>query len=320
MTYALDPEIVQAIAALEASGARPPRVAVPRDDWKTLRTNSQNGAPLLAARLPAHLEVSRDGYSASSYDGATVALRWFAPAGYDPSRPGPAVVHLHGGGMIAGSVEQVDHIIAGYVADSGVPLLAVDYRLAPEHPHPSPVEDCYAGLAWLTEHSAELGVDPRRIALLGESAGGGLAAATALLARDRGLSVAKQILIYPMLDDRTTTPDPALAPFAIWSYDDNYTGWHALLGERIGTADVPASAAPARAADLAGLPATYLEVGELDIFRNEDIEYARRLAAAGVSVELHVHPGCPHAFELIAPDSGVAGRARADRLRALASY
>jgi acetyl esterase/lipase len=320
MTYALDPEIVQTIAALEAAGVRPPRQPAPRGDWKTLRTNSQNGAPLLAARLPAHPEVSRGGYTATSYDGATVGLRWFAPAGHDPSQPGAAAVHLHGGGMVAGSVEQVDNIIAGYAADSGVPLLAVDYRLAPEHPHPSPVEDCYAGLAWLTAHAGELGVDPGRIALLGESAGGGLAAATALLARDRGLAVAKQILIYPMLDDRTTKPDLALAPFAIWSYDDNYTGWHALLGDQAGTADVPASAAPARTADFAGLPATYLEVGELDIFRDEDIEYARRLAAAGVSVELHVHPGCPHAFELIAPDSGVARRARADRLRALASY
>jgi acetyl esterase/lipase len=200
-----------------------------------------------------------------------------------------------------------------------VPLLAVDYRLAPEHPHPGPVEDCYAGLAWLAEHAGELGVDPGRIALLGESAGGGLAAAAALLARDRGLAVARQILIYPMLDDRTTAPDPALAPFALWTYDDNYTGWHALLGDKTGTADVPASAAPARAADLAGLPAAYIEVGELDIFRDEDIEYARRLAAAGVSVELHVHPGCPHGFELTAPDSAVARRARADRLRALAS-
>jgi acetyl esterase/lipase len=320
MTYALDPEILQIVTALAASGERPPRQPVPRGDWKTLRANSATGAGLLAARLPEHPGVSRTSYSATSYDGAPVALRWYAPAGHDPSRPGPAAVFMHGGGMIAGSVEQVDHIIAGYAAGTGVPLLAVDYRLAPEHPHPSPVEDCFAGLAWLAAHASELGVDPARIAVLGESAGGGLAAGTALLARDRGLAVAKQILIYPMLDDRTTTPDPVLAPFAFWSWDDNYTGWHALLGEQAGTADVPASAAPARATDLAGLPATYLEVGELDIFRDETIGYARRLAAAGISVELHVHPGCPHGFELAAPGSGVARRARADRLRALASY
>ncbi len=152
---------------------------------------------------------------------------------------------------------------------------------------------------------------------MGDSGGGGLAAAAALLARDRGLAVARQILIYPMLDDRTTTPDPALAPWAGWSYDDNYTGWHALLGDLIGGPDVPAYAAPARAADLSGLPATYIEVGELDIFRDEAIEYARRIALTGTSVELHVHPGCPHGFDRITAEAGVVRRARADRLRAL---
>jgi acetyl esterase/lipase len=320
VTYALDHEIAQTITALGASTDRPPIRPAPRGDWKTLRANSEAAVPLLASRLPEHAEVARTGYSATSHDGAPVALRWFAPAGHDPSRPGPAAVFMHGGGMIAGSVEHADRVIAAYAAGSGVPILAVDYRLAPEHPHPSPVEDCYAGLAWLTAHASELGVGPSRIAVMGESAGGGLAAGTALLARDRGLPVASQILIYPMLDDRTTTPDAALAPFAFWSYDDNYTGWHALLGDKTGTADVPAPAAPARAADLAGMPATYVEVGALDIFRDEAIEYARRLAAAGASIELHVQPGCPHGFELIAPDSGVARRARADRLRTLASF
>ena len=186
-----------------------------------------------------------------------------------------------------------------------------------EHPHPAPAEDAYAGLAWLAAHAAELGVDPGRIALMGDSGGGGLAAAAALLARDRGLPVAKQILIYPMLDDRTTVPDPALAPWAGWSYDDNYTGWHALVGALVGGPDVPAYAAPAQAAGLSGLPAAYIEVGELDIFRDEAIEYARRLALTGTSVELHVHPGCPHGFDRITADADVVRRARADRLRAL---
>ena len=114
----------------------------PRDDWKTLRANSEAAVPLLAARLPEHAEVARTGYSATSHDGAPVALRWFAPAGHDPSRPGPAAVFMHGGGMVAGSVEQTDRVIAAYAAGSGVRILAVDYRLAPEHPHPGPVEDC----------------------------------------------------------------------------------------------------------------------------------------------------------------------------------
>jgi acetyl esterase/lipase len=195
----------------------------------------------------------------------------------------------------------------------------VDYRRAPEHPHPSPAEDSYAGLAWLAAHAPAVGVDAARIAVMGDSAGGGLAAAAALLARDRGLPLARQILIYPMLDDRTTTPDPALVPYAGWSYDDNYTGWHALLGEAIGTAGVPGSAAPARAADLTGVAPLFLEVGELDILRDEGIEYARRVAAAGTSIELHVRSGCPHGFDRFGPAVGVVRRSRADRLRVLTS-
>ena len=320
MPYAFDAGILQAMMALSSSAGRAPLAPAARDDWKTLRANQQAASPFFSAALPEHAEVSRTDYSAASHDGAQVALRWFAPEGHDATGSGPAVVFLHGGGMIMGSVEQDDRFIAAYAAESGVPVLAVDYRLAPEHPHPDPVEDCYAGLAWLAAHASDLGVDPGRIALMGESAGGGLAAGTALLARDRGPAVARQILIHPMLDDRNTVPDPALAPFTLWSYDDNYTGWHALLGERLGTGDVPAPAAPARALDLAGLPAAYLEVGGLDIFRDEDIEFARRLAAAGVPVELHVHPGCPHGFDLIAPAADIARRARADRLRAMTSY
>jgi acetyl esterase/lipase len=249
-------------------------------------------------------------------DGSEVLVRWYSREGMT----GPAAVFLHGGGMISGSVGLHDRSIAAYVADSGVPILAADYRSAPEHPHPTPVEDAYAGLAWLAAHADDLNVDPARIALMGESAGGGLAAGAALLARDRGLAVAKQILIYPMLDDRTTVPDPALAPPAVWSYDDNYTGWHALLGDAIGTAGVSEYAAPARGRDLADLPPAYVEVGELDIFRDEAIDYARRLLDAGTSVELHVHPGCPHGFEHISAEADVVRRSRADRLRALTSF
>ena len=277
------------------------------------------GLAAIDARLPEHAEIERVNDVATSHDGAD-DRRALVPARRPDHAPtaGPAVVYLHGGGMILASVDLYDRLVAGYVAETGVPMLSVDYRLAPEHPHPSPVEDSFAGLRWLVDHAAELGVDPGRVAVMGDSGGGGLAAGVALMARDRNLALARQVLIYPMLDDRNTTPDPNLAPFAGWSYDDNYTGWHALLGDRIGTDDVPAYAAPARAVDVSGLPPTYVETGELDIFRDESIEYARRIAATGTSIELHVHPGCPHGFDRLG-DIPVVRRAFADRHRVLRS-
>jgi acetyl esterase/lipase len=162
-----------------------------------------------------------------------------------------------------------------------------------------------------------MGVEPSRIAVMGDSAGGGIAAGVALLARGRGLLFARQILIYPMLDDRNTVPDPALAPFVTWSHDENHTGWSALLGQRTGAEAVPPIAAPSRETDLGGVAPAYLEAGELDILRDKDIDYARRLARAGVPIELHVHPGVPHGFDLIAPEADVTKRAFADRIRVL---
>lgn len=152
---------------------------------------------------------------------------------------------------------------------------------------------------------------------MGDSAGGGIAAGVALLARSRGLLLARQILIYSMLDDRNTVPDPALAPFVTWSHDENHTGWSALLGQRTGAEAVPPIVAPSRETDLGGVAPAYLEAGELDILRDKNIEYARRLARAGVPVELHVHPGVPHSFDLIAPEAEVTKRAFADRIRVL---
>ena len=155
---------------------------------------------------------------------------------------------------------------------------------------------------------------------MGDSAGGCLAAGVALLARDRsGPALAQQLLIFPMLDDRNIEPDPQLLPFLTWTYDDNATGWGALLGEKAGSAEVSPYAAPARAQDLSGLPAAYIDVGDLDIFRDEDLLYARRLMAAGVPTEFHLHPGCPHLFEAFAPAADVSRRAIGDRVRRLKS-
>jgi acetyl esterase/lipase len=307
--YDVDPDLIAYAASMNA----PPRTPAPRDDWRTLREQAEAGLSLLDASLPEHSEVARVDHTTTAADGTHLLVRWYDPS---PHRErGPGVLFLHGGGMILGSVAMYDRLVAGYVAEAGVPFLSVDYRVAPEHPHPTPVEDCFAGLQWLVEHAEELRVDPARIAVMGDSAGGGLAAGVVLLARDRDVPVARQILVYPMLDDRTTTPDPELAPFAAWSYDDNYTGWHALLGDAVGGPDVPYSAAPARATDVSDLPTTFIDTGELDIFRDECIDYARRIAATGTSVELHVHPGCPHGYDRM--PIPVAQRAFADRIRVL---
>ncbi len=312
MPYALDPEIGAPLAALVER--QPPAPA--RGDWRALRTITNEFMAAIAGGAPTYDDVETRAFTARAADGAPIELRWYAKGG---AAPGPAVVYAHGGGMILGTLDLYDPVVKAYVAATGTPFLSVDYRLAPEAHGEMLVRDTFAGLAWLIEHAAEHGVDPARIALMGDSAGGGIAAGTAILARDQGVALARQILIYPMLDDRTQTPDAALAPFAVWTWDNNFTGWSALLGDAFGTDGVSPLCAPARLKDVSGLAPAYIEVGELDIFRNEDVDYARRLMAAGIPVELHVHPGAPHAFERFAPDSAIARRAMADRIRAIKS-
>ena len=190
-------------------------------------------------------------------------------------------------------------------SELGCVVVSVDYRLAPETPHPGPIEDCYAALKWMHAHADELGIDPARIAVGGESAGGGLAACLALLARDRGeIPLVFQLLIYPMLDDRTVTeaePHPFAGAF-IWTRDSNRFGWTSLLGCEPGGDEVSPYAAASRATDLKGLPPTFIAVGSLDLFLEEDLEYTRRLLRAGVSTELHIYPGAYHAFNMV-PDA-----------------
>ncbi len=316
MNLQIDPEVLAELAPLLAAADREPP---PVGDVATRRANSrQMFGQLLSSRRAAD-GVAVQKFTVGTDDGAALAVSWYRPEGAD--RPGGAALYLHGGGMIFGLHELgdlYDWLARRYVADSGVPMLLVDYRTAPEFPHPAPVQDCFAALVWLAEHADELGFDPARVAVMGDSAGGGLAAAVCLMARDRGgPAVALQVLIYPMLDDRTTVPDPELAPFVTWTYDDNLTGWQALLGSSVGGHGVSEYAAPARAADLSLLPPTYIDVGDLDIFRDENVAYAGRLAAAGISTELHVHPGCPHAFEGLAPNAAVSQRVIADRVRRL---
>ncbi len=223
---------------------------------------------------------------------------------YRPTQsPGtlPAILHFHGGGYVFGSPEMTDAANRALSIALGCAIFSVDYRLAPETPHPGPIEDCYAALIYLHAHATALGIDPTRIGLKGESAGGGLAASLALLARDRReVPIAFQHLIYPMIDDRTcVNPDPhPLVGDYIWTRPTNMFGWASLLGTAPGSPGISPYAAAARADSLAGLPPCFIALGSLDLFLEEDLDYARRLTRAGVPVELHVYPGAVHAFQL----------------------
>lgn len=222
---------------------------------------------------------------------------------YHPSAPAaglrPAYLHMHGGGFVLGSADLNDGSNRQLASELGCVVVSVDYRLAPETPYPGAVEDCYAALGWLHREAQRLGIDAARVAVGGESAGGGHAAALAQLARRRGeLPICLQLLDAPMLDDRTgssSDPHPYCGEF-VWTPAKNRFGWRALLGREPGGADVPAEAVPARAADLTGLPPAFIAVGAIDLFLEESLEYARRLIRAGVPTELHVIPGAFHGF------------------------
>ncbi|WP_374652194.1 alpha/beta hydrolase [Rhizorhabdus sp.] len=236
--------------------------------------------------------------------------------------PLPLIYHIHGGGYIVGKASEMVLRHQGLVAELGCALASVEYRLAPETAFPGAIEDCYAGLAWMFERAAERGIDKERVGVMGESAGGGFAAALALLARDRGeYRLAFQHLVYPMLDDRTGTlsePHPYVGEY-VWTASSNRFGWSALLGREPGGDDVSPYAAPARATDLTGLPPAFIYTGALDLFLEEDLDYARRLARAGVPVEFHLFPGAFHGFEMAA-ESHLAKEASRLSLSALRRF
>lgn len=235
----------------------------------------------------------------------------------DRAAGGIGIVHTHGGGMIigdrfTGAIEFLD-----WVMELDALVVSIEYRLAPENPDPAPVEDCYAGLVWVAEHADELGIDPARIVIAGGSAGGGLAAGVALLARDRsGPALAAQLLIYPMIDDRNeTVSSHQIDGIGIWDRGSNDTGWDALLGDRRKTDAVSIYAAPARATDLSGLPPAFIDVATAEVFRDEDVAYAMRIWEHGGVAELHVWPGGFHGFDAMAPQAAISIEARAARVR-----
>jgi acetyl esterase/lipase len=213
--------------------------------------------------------------------------------------PAPALLWMHGGGYVMGAPEQDEPLCAANALELGIVVVSVDYRLAPEHPFPAPLLDCYAALRWLSAQAAALDVAPDRIAIGGASAGGGLTAALAQLALDRGeIRPAFQLLIYPMLDDRTAArTDIDDRNHRGWNHPSNVFGWTSYLGQAPGRPSVPLYAVPARREDLSGLPPAWLGVGTHDLFHDEDLEYARRLNASGVPCEIDLVPGAFHGFD-----------------------
>ena len=281
--------------------------------------------PVLRANVPQYARDAADqgetDVAVHHIDGPRgtdgVEVWFYRPQGvFDPLS---CLLHIHGGGFVIGDAAHLEQVHRRISARLRCCIASVNYRLAPETSSPGQVEDCYAALAWLVREAARLGVDPASIGVGGESAGGGLAAALALLVRDRGeYSLKFQHLIYPMLDDRTCV-DPAQHAYAgeyIWTPGNNVFGWASLLGAPPGGDDVSIYAAPARASDLSGLPPTFLAVGALDLFVDENMEFGRRLIRAGVPVELHVYPGSFHAFD-VSPTAAVSNQMRRDSLDAL---
>ncbi|KAK3361977.1 Alpha/Beta hydrolase protein [Lasiosphaeria ovina] len=305
-----------------------PFAAIPRpvaDDALTQRANSNATLELVFAMIPETPGVEETEFKYQTKDGKTLTMYRFTKSATttdakkaEKPPSGPAVLFVHGGGFISGSVPVFRNAITYYVAKTGIPFFAPGYRVAPENPFPGPVDDVYAGLEWLRDHAKEQDVDPARIALFGPSAGGGLAAGVTLLARDKGFTppIAKLLLLYPMLDDRTfVPPDNLLSKFVTWTQKNNEIGWGAYLGPD--RSNVSPYAAPARATDVSGFPVTYIDCGSLDLFRDETLAFAAKLAAANIDVELHLYPGVPHGFEAPFWDTPVSQKAQEIRVWAL---
>lgn len=299
---------------------------VPEGDWLTRRTGGAVVGEIVNALIPMPADVSIEDMHVHRDDGGAIRVRAHRPLAARPDldEPLPVLIYVHGGGLIAGAVEFYDSACANYASKVGALVLAVDYGLSPEHTYPRAIDDITTILYWAYREAAALGIDPNRIGIAGDSAGGGLAAAVALKNRDErrldphGPRLSCQLLIYPMLDYQTVptrVTTQMRSTWLLWSYVDNVTGWTAYLGDELMAAD-PSElrdrapyASALHAKDLSELPPAFIDVGTLDIFRPEDIAYAERLLEAGVMVDLRVYNAVPHGFDRVAPKAAVTQRA-----------
>ncbi len=293
--------------------ALPPDLLDLSDLAKTRAGLTELLAKLPTPDLPAEVAIEDEQVPGHAGD-PDVMVRLYRRADLEPDAP--ALYWIHGGGMVLGSVEMNDVESALRALTLDCVVASVDYRLAPEHPFPAPMNDCYAGLCWLAANAGDLGVDADRIVIGGASAGGGLAAGLALMARDHGgPAITSQLLVYPMLDHRNTTASShAITDSRVWNREANIAGWAAYLGD----ADrVSPYASPAIAEDLSGLPPAYINVGEFDMFLDEDVAYALALNRAGVPAELHVYPGAFHGSNGFVTESPISQRWQAEEREAL---
>ncbi|MEM6326414.1 MAG: alpha/beta hydrolase [Bacteroidota bacterium] len=269
----------------------------------------------LSASIPPSEDVIVEDRTIPGPSGAPeIPIRVYRPQTVSDAHP--AILYIHGGGMVVGDLETGDMGCRTFCAQLGALVVNIEYRLAPEYPYPAPVEDCYAGLTWMTDHARSLGIDSNRIAIYGESAGGGLTIGTALMALDReGPRPCFVMAIYPMLDDRNITPSShQITAIGVWDRAANMEAWDAYLGGQ----EADHYAAPSRRTDATGFPPTFIDVGTEDAFRDEDIAFASTLLASGVPTELHVYPGAFHGSEQLAPMSPLNQRILHRRLEALA--
>ncbi|MFC8236450.1 alpha/beta hydrolase [Streptomyces sp. NPDC057284] len=306
----LDPELRELLADMPLMSQLSPEVLA-----QLRQLPSTPVEPLLA-----HRQADRREVTVPAKDGAPIPLSVFSPANTDRTIAAPCVYWMHGGGMVMGDrFSQID-IPLEWLDEFGAVVVSVDYRLAPEATGTTLVDDCYQGLLWVAEHSAELGIDPARIIVAGVSAGGGLAAGVTLLARDLGTpAIAAQMLICPMLDHRNTSTSSRQYSGGpgVWTREMNAFGWRCVLGDLTDT-EVPEYVSPSLAYNLSGLPTTYIDTGSAEVFRDEDTDYATRIWADGGQAELHVWAGGFHAFDALYPQARISAAARQTRTAWLA--